>query len=48
MDTKKLEQYIKNNNTVVEKENIITNIKQRLCHHKVRFLSLLINFLILS
>ena len=45
MDTKKLEQYIKNNNTVVEKENIITNIKQRLCHHKVRFLSLLINFM---
>ena len=45
MDVVELDVYIKKNNTTIEKTNIVDCIKKRLCHHKVRFLVLLINFM---
>jgi len=45
MDVKELDIYIQKNNTNIEKNNIVNNLEGRLCHHKVRFLVLLINFM---
>lgn len=45
MNINKLDFFIKDKKTDIQKNKITNIIKERLCHHKVRFLSLLINYL---
>ena len=44
-DIQKFEQYVAQNSTEEIKKNILSVIKGRICHHKVRFLNLLVNFM---
>ena len=44
MDINNLNNYVYNNNIINIKNNIINTIKDRLCHHKVKFLNLLLNY----
>ena len=39
-----MDTFISNSNTKEEKNNIVSVIKDRICHHRVRFLTMLINF----
>ena len=45
MNINKLDFFIKDKKTDIQKNEITNIIKERLCHHKVRFLCLLINYL---
>ena len=44
MNINKLDFFIKDKKTDIQKNEITNIIKERLCHHKVRFLCLLINW----
>ena len=44
-NTELFEKYLKKVSTIDTKNNILNIIKDRLCHHRVRFLNILINYL---